>query len=478
MRGTKRLLAPLGIAVAAFALSASAAGASSPSFSNTTLFGIGDPAGAGLTVGPAFTGSETPPNSSGDSEPAIAFADDGTMAVDGLGWLPVPFEVNVWTGTFGSTPSYLGGLDQTIPSHGNRSAQGDEDADVEFTSNGTMLLADLNAVVNPKRNNAQFGIDVTRCTDPSDASSCTTTVLDQTNSDRPWITHRGTTAWVSYHDSGSSTLIHVQESTDDGLTWHKVSSPIPGQGQNTGKATFNNEQGPLVADPSLNPDRNFLYDIYASGEPQTKGHSADFNNIFVSRSTDGGNTWTPTLVHSAPVGTALNNIFPALAVDPTDGTVYATWTDSHTVWVSSSTDHGETWSSPTDVSTSTADLETTLMPWVAARDGKVDVVFYGSTSAQDDTSAVWNVYDSQLNGGSWSIDNLVSNMPNRRGAVCTEGSACAGNTNRELLDLFEVAEDPLSGQAAIIYTSSEISIYTTPDGVVHKLPEIVLAFEQ
>jgi hypothetical protein len=108
----------------------------------------------------------------------------------------------------------------------------------------------------------------------------------------------------------------------------------------------------------------------------------------------------------------------------------------------------------------------------------VDVVFYGSTSAQDDPKGVWNTYDSQLSGGTWSIDNLVSNTPNRVGAVCTEGSACAGNTNRELLDLFEVAEDPLSGKAAIIYTSSEISIYTTPDGVVHKLPEVVLAFEQ
>ena len=53
---------------------------------------------------------------------------------------------------------------------------------------------------------------------------------------------------------------------------------------------------------------------------------------------------------------------------------------------------------------------------------------------------------------------------------------CAGNVNRELLDLFEVAENPTNNKAAIIYTSSEISTYTTPDGVVHKLPEIVLAY--
>jgi len=195
MRVTKRLLVPLGMAVAAFAVSVSIAGASSPSFSNTTLFGTWDPTGSGLTIGPAFTGSGTPSNSSGDSEPAIAFANDGTMAVDGLGWLP--FQVNVWTGTFGSTPSYFGGLDQTVPSHGNRLALGDEDADIEFTSAGTMLLADLNVIINPKFNNAQLGVDVTRCASGADASGCTTTVLDQTQADRPWITHRGTTVWVS-----------------------------------------------------------------------------------------------------------------------------------------------------------------------------------------------------------------------------------------------------------------------------------------
>lgn len=471
MRERKRLWA-LGLAALALVLSASVAGAATVSFSNTTLFGTWDPTGSGLTIGPAFSGSGTPSNSSGDSEPAIAFADDGTMAVDGLGWLP--FQVNVWTGAFGSTPAYFGGLDQVVPSHGNRLTLGDEDADIEFTSAKTMLLADLNVIPNPKFSRAQLGVDVTRCPSGADASGCTTTVLDQTNSDRPWITHRGTTAWVSYHDSGNSALVRVQQSTDDGRTWHNVSSPITGQGSDTGKATFNNIQGPIVADPNS----SYLYDVYAAGDQKSKCCSADFNNIFVSRSTDGGKHWETNLVHSAPAGTALDNIFPSLAVDQTTGTVFAAWTDSHVVWVSSSSDHGKTWTSPTDVSTSATGLATTLMPWVAARDGKADVVFYGSTSAQDSTSAVWNVYDSQRSGGSWSIDNLVSNTPNRVGPVCTEGSACAGNVNRELLDLFEVAEDPLTDKAAIVYTSSEISTYTTSDGVVHKLPEIVLAFEQ
>jgi hypothetical protein len=52
-----------------------------------------------------------------------------------------------------------------------------------------------------------------------------------------------------------------------------------------------------------------------------------------------------------------------------------------------------------------------------------------------------------------------------------------GNVDRELLDLFEVAEDPVSGKAAVIYTDSTLSTWTF-NGTTKELPEIVLAFEQ
>jgi len=104
-------------------------------------------------------------------------------------------------------------------------------------------------------------------------------------------------------------------------------------------------------------------------------------------------------------------------------------------------------------------------------------VYYGSTAAStDDTSAVWNVYDSQFSNGAWTVKK-VSNTPNRVGAVCMEGSGCVNNVNRELLDLFEVAEDPVSGKAAIVYTDSTIDTWTA-SGVTKELPEIVLAFEK
>ena len=447
------------VVMAATTMLSSTAGAAT-AFSNTPLFATWTPP-PGLTTSPLS-------NSSGDSEPAIAFGQDGSMAVDGLGWLP--FQVNLWKGTFGSTPAYFGAMDTNLPIQGQgRLNFGDDDADVEITAAGTTLLADLDVIVNAGFNNAQLGVSVTRCpagsTGPAD---CTTSLLDTAGTDRPWITSSGKDVWVAFHDAQNSTIIRVKKSTNDGRTWKSSGSPLTGLGRVTGGSTFNSDLGPIVADPTT----GYVYESFASGEPITKCCSANHNNIYVARSTDGGAHYTASLVFHAPPFTRLNNFFPSLAVDPVNGTVWTAWTDQHGIWVSSSADHGSTWSVPLLVSS----IQTTVMPWAAARGGKVDVVYYGSSAASiDDTSAVWNAYDSQLLSGTWTVKQ-VSNTPNRIGAVCMEGSGCVGNVNRELLDLFEVAEDPITGKAAIVYTDTTLSTWTL-NGVTKELPEIVLAFE-
>lgn len=84
------------------------------------------------------------------------------MAVDGLAWLP--FQVNLWTGHFGATPSYFGAMDTNLQNKGaGRTTLGDGDADIKYTSAGTLLLVDLNFVVNGGQNKFQLGVNVTRC---------------------------------------------------------------------------------------------------------------------------------------------------------------------------------------------------------------------------------------------------------------------------------------------------------------------------
>jgi hypothetical protein len=435
----------------------SAAAAATP-FSNITLIATGA-LPDGVTTEPIA-------NSTGNSEPAIAFGQDGAMAVDGLAWLP--FQVNLWQGEFGSTPSYFGAMDRNLDGPGvGRTWLGDGDADLTITEAGTTLLADLDFIVNPG-GGFQLGVSVTRCPDGvASPGGCKTKLLDQSGADREWITSVGTTAYVAWHDSASSTLIRMKKSTDDGRTWQRAASPVPGQASRTATCTFNNEIGPIVADPRT----GYVYAIYICGDTVTKGLLFTGNNVIVSRSTDGGEHFRAFTVFHGPRDVQLANIFPSVAVDPANGHLYATWSDLDDVWVSSSTDHGETWSRPSDVST----INTTVMPWAAALDGKVDIVYYGTTAASiDRKGAVWNVYDSQLSDGAWTV-KTVSNTPNRVGPVCLEGAACEGD--RELLDLFEVAEDPISGKAAIVYTDSTISTYVD-QGQTHELPEIVLAFER
>jgi hypothetical protein len=402
----------------------------------------------------------------GGSEPELSIGPNGQVAYVALSW--TLFQTNAWEGAFGQTPTFAGAIDSMIAN----GVGGGEDADVDYGSTGTVHITTLLAVFNPVTRITQLGVSAITCPNAdfsNNFASCTKQILDFTQADRPWITSDGPHVWISYHDSGSSTLVHVWRSDDDGFTWTTVGDPIPGQDGATGNSTFNNDQGKIVADPTTHD----VFDVYAAGVSGVqKGTSANFNNIYVSVSTDLGGTWTPHLVFSGPVNQALNNIFPVIAVDPLSGTLYASWSNLHNVFVSKSTDHGSTWSTPLAVAV--APLNAALEPWVAARGSMVVVTYYGTTALSNlDPSAVWNVYASvSADGGSHFTQSTVSAHPNHVGEVCTQGIACTPGT-RNLLDLFQVGIDPINGLAAIIYTDDTIS--TTSSG--SPLPQVVVAFQ-
>jgi hypothetical protein len=411
----------------------------------------------------------------GESEPAIAMASDGTMAITGLQWLFDPnfFGTHLYVGPFGSTPSFEGLLDSGLRQPG-KIVFGSGDADLDVGSTNTLHTTTLIFFINPKFNRAQLGVSAITCpnvTSPSfSLSGCSTQFVDTTEADRDWITSDGVHVYLSYHDSGNSALIHVQRSEDDGFTWHRAGDPIVGQGGKTGGATFNNIQGNLVADPLTHN----VYDIFASGQPGIlKAKTATFNHVYVSRSTDGGRHWTANLVFELPPPATFANVFPSLAVDPTTGTVYAAFSEGHHVFFSVSTDQGTTWSPA--VMVNIAPATTSIFPWVSAHAGTVDVVYYGTTAAsKDDPSAVWNVYLAQTSdNGVTFAQSMASNSSNHTGVICTNGTGCAPGT-RNLLDLFKVAINPVDGRAGIIYTDDTL----TKDSNGNPLPQIVLAQQQ
>lgn len=396
----------------------------------------------------------------GSSEPEIAVGADGTTAMVSLQWLfdPASFGTAFWTGVFGVPPTLQGIVDNTLQ-HPGKAVFGAGDADVDFGSTGKVHITTLIILVKPV-NGAQIGVSAISCPKPLAGSvqldGCTSQIIDTTESDRSWISSDGPHVYISYHDSGRSSLIHVQRSDDDGATWQRVGDPVVAQGGVTGEATFNNIQGKLVADPFSHN----VYDVYAAGETgELKARTFTPNHIIVSRSTDMGKTWTANVAFTAAPGTSLGNIFPALAVDPVNGTLYAVWSDGQRVGLVSSNDQGEHWSAPMTVSSAPAN--TAVLPWVAAYNGTVDVVYYGTTAASDlDPSADWHVYFAQLAGGSFA-QTQVNAASNHHGVICTGGTGCGPGT-RNLLDLFQVVIDPVVAKAAIIYTDDTLSTSNAP----------------
>jgi hypothetical protein len=449
----------------------------------TLLLAVVFPIRTGATPPPSFT--TTPlllPN--GSSEPEISIGNDGTMAMVSLQWLfdPTNFGTDLWTGPFGSSPIFQGIVDGALH-HPGKSVFGAEDADVDIGSTGRLHISTLIALVNPTFSRAQLGVSAITCPSPAlsnfSISQCTAQIIGTTNSDRPWITSDGLRVWIAYHDPYQASLIHIQRSDDDGFTWRRVGDPIPGQGGATADATFNSAHGPIVADPFTHN----VYMIYTAGEPGIqKATSSDHNNIFVSRSTNLGKTWQAVLVYHAPLFTRLDNFWPTMAADPTNGKLYAAWSDAHQIFFSSSSDQGSHWSPA--VTVNIAPANTAVFPWLAAYNSTVDLVYYGtSASSKDNASAVWNVYLAQTtdNGTSFT-QSLASNAPNHVGVICTNGIACGPGT-RNLLDLFKVAIDPQNAKAAIIYVDDTLTTSSDPNNFACSpsqippcpLPQAVLA---
>jgi hypothetical protein len=398
----------------------------------------------------------------GSSEPEISVDSHGTMGMVSLQWLfdPAAYGTHLWTGPFGAAPTHEGIVDGALQ-HPGKAIFGAGDADVDVGSTGRVHITTLIFLQNPTGKKGQLGVSAITCPSPASSgfsiSQCSAQIIDTAGDDRSWITSDGPHVYISYHDSGNSSLIHVQRSDDDGFTWKQVGDPVVGQGGTTGDATFNNIQGKLVADPHTGN----VYDIYAAGETGIlKAHTFTPNHIIVSRSSDMGKSWTANVAFTAPAGTSLGNIFPDVAVDPTNGNLYAVWSDGQTVSFASSTDQGSHWTPAAAVNS--APVKTAVLPWVAADNGTVDVVYYGSTASSNlDSSADWHVYFAQPSGGGFT-QTQVNGASNHHGVICTGGTGCGPGT-RNLLDLFQVAIDPQNGRAAIIYTDDTLATSNDPN---------------
>lgn len=427
----------------------------------------------GCLVTPAapqtFTFSNTPLlQPDGSTRPLIAIDSEGHTAIVSASWLTSG--TDLWTGSSGLTPIFQGKIDSALQQTAKQIFDA-ANSDVDIGSTGTLHVTTLVVLFNAPFRAAQVGVSAISC--PNGAisfslSDCISQIIDSAGDDLPWITSNGTHVWISYHDAKASSLLRVQRSDDDGLTWKRVGDVIIGQGETTGDATFNNLGGKIVADRSTGN----LYVSYSAGDTGLlKSKTVAFNNLFVSRSTDGGKSWTASLVYHDP---RLVSLGRRLAVDPVTGKLYAAWSDGQQdIFFSVSSDHGSTWSAPVTVNVAPANTAAALTN-VAAYDGAVDVVYYGTTASSHlDPTALWNVYVAQTtNHGASFTQSRVSNTSVHTGGICRESlEVCPPGGTLDMLDAFGVAINPHDGRSVVIYTDDTLTI----DSSGNPLPQVVLA---
>jgi hypothetical protein len=287
------------------------------------------------------------------------------------------------------------------------------------------------------------------------------------------------TVYISYHDLATFN-IEVQRSNNGGLTY------VAGAGEALDAATLP-AAGSLVPTDSANvaaqikvdrntiscPSRGNLYVAFVAPDSATENsNTGPLRSVYVGVSTDAGLnaptiTFTDHKVFTSPAGSpgavnGGNNIFPALAVD-NFGYVYTVWSDNQNIFLSSSSDLGNTWTSPVRVNQDGTVGKSNVFPWVAAdANGHVVVTWLGSSIAgnsndvavmqpacADGTNncwAQWSVHMAESVNGHDAIPSFLQHIASdhfiHAGTVCTNGTGCSNGDSRALADFFQVALDP------------------------------------
>jgi hypothetical protein len=280
--------------------------------------------------------------------------------------------------------------------------------------------------------------------------------------DRPWVAATGASkVCISYLTAPGILLpqvgLHVQCSNNAGDTFTQVANAYDTSAVGLAASQGGSRTGNLVFDPS-NP--SYMYAVFAYENIEDGPNpSAFLHNVGIAASSDGGVTWHDFPVHINPdISAKYDNQFINVAVDKA-GTVYVAYSDNHGLFYQYSTNHGQTFSAPFQVSQGT---DTAVMPWLAAGDaGKIDLVYYQATSYSGNpetapTTVAWKVVMAQSLMAATSSPGFNYTTVNpvvHHGGVCEGGALCTGN--RDLYDDFGVEASPTTGLASIFYSDDQ-----------------------
>jgi hypothetical protein len=333
---------------------------------------------------------------------------------------------------------------------------------------------DTDLAVAPDKNAAGFynvyvssltlaNVDVSTSTDGGATWQLSPVTTPETLDDREWIAaDTNNKVCISYHDGPQG--ITVGCSPDAGLTFTQFASAL-----DTSHAFQISENS--IGNLAIDPSSHVIYQTYSAITTAAETACApqlgvvvgtcNYHGVYLAVSTDGGLSFTdhPVYINPDP-SVGYGHQFVNVSVDRA-GNVYSVYTDDHHVYYSFSTNHGQTWSGPYLITTTSG---TQIFPWSTAGDaGKLDVVYYQTpyydgvnTPDNYPNSAAWTVgFAQNVNalkpGSAWS--RQTASPVNHLGGVCESGVTCTGN--RDLFDDFGVAASPTTGLASIIYSDDQ-----------------------
>jgi hypothetical protein len=290
---------------------------------------------------------------------------------------------------------------------------------------------------------------------------------------------------IAYQEGKSFRACYLARSVDAGTTWSIT--PVVGDGtpypMPAGYTQCSSSDG---SDPSIayGPDGTLYYVYRLQKGPQNA--TSDAADLFVITSRDAGATFgPPRLIEADDPASFYGEYAASVAVDQHSGRLYVTWTrtgdfnglppaDGYHIWLTSSTDHGATFSPPVEASpndpAANADIYGAFDSFLSVGpDGRVYVA-YEYWSLHDPTNSLGPtlllVSSSTDHGQTFSTPALVGEV-SYNGGRTTGGASDSGFFYGD--NTFFLASGPVTGTvyavwAPVISGHHRIQFASSSDG--------------